>query len=410
MANINLQSILYSKKVSQVEFMFDSLFALPLSNFLYLSDIEKLNNIATSLRYSGNISKKYKAIDEIMKLRGFTKFGAGTNRVVYRPYEYPPMVVKIAIDSVGISDNPAEYENQWLLKPFITKVFETSRCGTIASFERVQPITNKKEFYSVSEDIFYLISNIVGKYVVADIGTKFFMNYGLRMNGFGPVLLDFPYVYILDGKKLICNLERPENNFIPCGGSIDYDSGFNTLRCTKCGKEYLATELKRNKENNLILITDEEDIYMKVRVFKNGKLIEVREDGVSTMKETVKDAPWEKPKKEVNIQEKVEIKSSINITPKEEDTEETNTTSTINSKDPVSSPAGEHRGSIRKKVLEKESNTEESLPVMDAKDSLSVFGLSDKDFEEEEKDYSEYEEMYGEGGVIKYSKKPKADY
>ena len=34
------------------------------------------------------------------------------------------------------------------------------------------------------------------------------MNYGLR-EGFGPVLLDYPYVFELDGRKLICNVPEP---------------------------------------------------------------------------------------------------------------------------------------------------------------------------------------------------------
>ena len=37
---------------------------------------------------------------------------------------------------------------------------------------------------------------------MADIGTNFFMNWGIRP-GFGPVLLDYPYVYELDGNKCV---------------------------------------------------------------------------------------------------------------------------------------------------------------------------------------------------------------
>ena len=67
------------------------------------------------------------------------------------------------------------------------------------------------------------------------------MNFGIR-EGFGPVLLDFPYVYKLDGEKLFCNRPTPDGEF--CGGVIDYDAGFNGLYCTKCGAMYKAKELE----------------------------------------------------------------------------------------------------------------------------------------------------------------------
>ncbi len=39
-----------------------------------------------------------------------------------------------------------------------------------------------------------MITNcIIGEYVVADIGTKYFMNWGVRKFG-NPVLLDYPYL------------------------------------------------------------------------------------------------------------------------------------------------------------------------------------------------------------------------
>lgn len=69
----------------------------------------------------------------------------------------------------------------------------------------------------------------------------------------GPVLLDYPYIYPLDGKKLYCSKLDPITN-LPCNGEIDYDEGFNTLICYKCGKRYLATDLRDNSDNNKIII------------------------------------------------------------------------------------------------------------------------------------------------------------
>ena len=265
MARVDFIDILYSKNKSALEFNFDTLFANPILCYLTQQDISALYYIATSLKYSGDINLKYREIDKIMTSRGFKKFAAGTNRVVYSFLEDQSFVMKVAVDKVGLKDNPAEYYNQHLLKPFVTKAFDVSPCGTVGLFERVMPISRIQEFESVADDIFDIITQkIIGKYVVDDIGTKYFMNWGIRRN-VSPVLLDYPYVFELDGNKLYCN-KHDMTTGVYCGGVIDYDAGFNTLVCTKCGKEYKAKELEANKKENLIIL--EGDYVMKVKLIR----------------------------------------------------------------------------------------------------------------------------------------------
>ena len=271
MARVNLIDILYSKNKSALEFNFDLLFANPIACYLSQSDISALYNIATSLKYSANINLKYREIDRIMTSRGFKKFVSGTNRVAYSFLEDQSIIMKVALDRVGLNDNPAEFKNQHYFKPFVTKVFEVSPCGTVGLFERVMPITRIQEFESIADDVFDIITEkIIGKYVVDDIGTKYFMNWGVRAS-VSPCLLDFPYVFELDGNKLFCN-KKDMTTGIVCGGLIDYNDGFNTLVCTKCGKEYKAKELETNKKENLIIL--EGDNVMKVKLIgKDGKVI-----------------------------------------------------------------------------------------------------------------------------------------
>lgn len=269
MAKADILSILYSKEKSPLEFKFDSLWIPSMYNFLTPQDIQELHYLASSARFSSKIDFKYKEIDRIMTNRGFKKFHCGTNRIVYSYLEDQSFLVKIALDKVGLSDNPAEYRNQFLLKPFVTKVFEVSPCGTVATVERVEPITSREEFMSIGEDIFDLMNKcIIGRYVLEDVGTKYFMNWGLR-KGFGAVLLDYTYVYELDGNKLFCNKVIPETGEV-CNGVIDYDSGFNNLICTKCGKRYLAKELEQSVKDKLIILKDEGEIDMKIRL-KRGR-------------------------------------------------------------------------------------------------------------------------------------------
>ena len=268
-----------SKTTTIDEFNFDKLIAPPLCSLLSMEDIDKLYYIATSVKYSGNARKKYKAIDDILKPRGFTKLGSGTNRVVYKFLEDSRFVLKIAVDAVGIKDNPKEFINQNIYKPFVTKVFEVDPSGVVAVVERVNPITSREEFLSIADDVFAVINEwFLGKYVMADIGTKFFMNWSTR-TGFGPVLLDFPYVYELDGNKLYCS--APDNNSETglCGGEIDYDDGFNFLHCTKCGAQYRVRELaKAIKEETVMVKGNRRKSTMKVAVRRNGVTISTAEE------------------------------------------------------------------------------------------------------------------------------------
>ena len=264
-----LKRLLYPKCKTAIEFQFDNLIVNPMLSYITVQDIAQLNKIATSLKYSSKPKEKYAMIDKIMTNRGFKKMASGTNRVTYRCLNDYRIVLKIAIDKVGLSDNGNEYRNQHLLKPFVTKCFEVSPCGTVGLFERVVPITSREEFVNISDDIFDLINNLIGKYVLEDIGEKFYMNYGLR-EGFGPVLLDYPYVFELDGRKLICNVPEPMEPKGYCGGEIDYDLGYNDLRCRKCGKRYLATELKSDiKSDKPKIIIEGDDIIMRC-VLKRG--------------------------------------------------------------------------------------------------------------------------------------------
>ena len=253
MAKTDVLDILRAKKMDPFEFNFESLWIPPMHFYLTPQDVEMLRQIATSARLSSKIQQKYNMIDNIMRNRGFKRFSAGTNRVVYRFLEDNRFLVKIAVDKVGMQDNPLEYKNQFLLQPFVTKMFYVSPCGTVGFSERVLPIKNKEEFREIASDVFdILVHKILGLYVVEDVGTKYFMNWGIRM-GFGPVLLDYPYVYELDGNKLFCTWENPITHTI-CDGEIDYDEGFNHLICTRCGKRYLATNLRDDTIDNKIVI------------------------------------------------------------------------------------------------------------------------------------------------------------
>lgn len=267
----SILSAMYRGTTTIQNFCWDAMRTVPLYYLVSQQDIDYIRKLILSPRYSGNNRLKTEKIDELMHFRGFTKFAGGTNRLVYTHPMAPNAVFKVAIDSVGINDNPAEYRNQYYLKPYCCKVFECSPCGTIASFEKVDRITNYDEFISIADDYFYILSRvIIGKYVMDDIGVDYFMNVGIRV-GCHPVILDFPYLFELDGRKLECNTVLDNGSI--CHGEIDYDHGFNKLICKKCGTTYKARDLAKPPKDSHILIRDEGGCKMSLRIYRNGLLI-----------------------------------------------------------------------------------------------------------------------------------------
>ena len=275
-----------SKKTTTEEFNFDALQAPPLGMFFSPYDIQELHSIATSIKLAAKPQERYAAIDRVCKRRGLVKFGSGTNRVVYRHPEFPDILFKIAADDVGLGDNPAEFRNQWILKPFVAKTFEITPCGTVALVERLIPITSREEFISVADDVFELITEwLIGEYVLADIGAKYFMNHGIRLN-FGVCLLDYSYCYKLDGNKLFCKKKDPTSPTGTCDGEIDYDDAFSKLVCTKCGAVYKAKELELKMKNSEIIAEGKRNnMRIKISGGTNNTGKKVIENGNSNFKE-----------------------------------------------------------------------------------------------------------------------------
>lgn len=289
MSRVSLIEQLYTpKKKSALEFNYDALWAPPIRFFLSQQDINELYKIATSLKYNDNIEKKYELIDAVMRPRGFKRGNCGTNRVVYNFLEDTSFCMKIALDRVGINDSPREYKNQEFFKPFCCKIFEVDPTGVIACVERVNPISSLEEFLSISDDVFnMMITKIIGKYVVDDLGSEKFMNYGIRYNSngiaFGPVVLDYPYAYELDGAKLHC--AKPiqiGNKEFACGGEIDYDAGLNNLVCCKCGRTYSARELAKDDSNVLKFYSDNDQSRMRARIVRGSDGTIVKDSGRSS--------------------------------------------------------------------------------------------------------------------------------
>lgn len=272
MAKRTIYDKLFSNVGTALEFNYDSLTAPPITSIIPARQINYMRDIATNVRLSSKLDYKIKELSNVMAAYGFVRYHAGTHRQVYRHVEIPTIVSKLSINTSSMNDNLREFRNQSYLKPFCTKVFETDPSGFMGLFERVDPFTSKEEFASVAPDIFEVIYKhfLSRGLIIEDMGTDYHMNWGIRRCNntcFGPVLLDFSDVFILDGDKLYCNRILP--NGFACGGAIDYDAGINQLKCTKCGCPYEASELEKQiKENEIIMKGETSN--MKIECRRNG--------------------------------------------------------------------------------------------------------------------------------------------
>ena len=254
MSREEMLDLIKSPSVNPMTFDFDQMKAPPMLSFITPGDLQYLQYLANSIKLNAKLDYKYAEIDKVLTNRGFEKIGSGTNRVAYKHLEFPSICLKIAASRTACTDNPREMINQEYLKPFVAKIFEVDPTGTVALCERVDPIRNREEFMMIVDEVFDLITQwFTGKYVVDDIGTNFFMNWGTRLSNGFPVLHDYPYFYPLDPHKLICQKIMDDGVTI-CNGEIDYDAGYNYLICTKCGKVYKAIELGQAVENTTIIL------------------------------------------------------------------------------------------------------------------------------------------------------------
>ena len=214
----------------------------PIDTYLTKEDKYILWRLATYPPYSEGTAEERMAIyDQIMNPRGFIRSYAGTNRVIYTHKDDPSFLLKIGLDSVGIKDNLDEFKNQKYLRPYVPKTFDVTPCGTIALSERVKPIMNREDFLKNASMIYDTITYLVNKgFVLEDIGTDFFMNWGVRHN-FGPVLLDYPYLYRINKSRMRCIKYTQDHK--PCGGKLVYEDGFNFIHCEKCGQRYAAKDV-----------------------------------------------------------------------------------------------------------------------------------------------------------------------
>ena len=232
-----------------VEYL-NNLIRPPITCYIPQSIIDTFYTISCDSKLYNAPLKRFKLQNELLEPYGFKPLASGTNRRTFYCVYDPWIVLKIASDAIGRSDNISEFGIQKVLLPFCTKVFDVDSSGSMQLAERVEVMT-EDDFRTYQKEICrYLESWFQLGYFFEDVGFYSFKNWGLR-DGSGPVLLDFPYFYQYDPDKLICDRENPKTHE-KCGGTIgyNYESIMSEIICYKCLGRYSAQYLSKKIDGN----------------------------------------------------------------------------------------------------------------------------------------------------------------
>ena len=254
----------------------------PIGNYIPQQIIYELFQLVTDPKWMNQTARKKKEARRILGQCGLYQIGSGTNRMCFGCEYDPGIAFKLGLDRVGRSDNVAESYNQYFLNGFGAKIIHVLPDGLLAMCERVETM-KQSVFAEYADTIYRLITYwaVCKNILIEDIGLNFFKNWGVRL-GFGPVLLDYPYIFKVDPFKLVCKRRDPYTQE-ECMGHIEYDLGLNQIVCDKCGVRYGISDIAdanvgdivkktinmRGKVLSMALVNTN----VKVAIKKNGKVV-----------------------------------------------------------------------------------------------------------------------------------------
>lgn len=244
----------------------------PIYSYIPNTVINQLYQISCDYKLANNPKKRFDLQNDILAPYRFKPLASGTSRRAFYCTYDPNIIIKLGSDMIGRSDNISEYSMQHILSPLCTKILDVDPTGSVMLAERVDVMT-ENDYKDWVEDIFLFIESFyrIG-YIFEDIGLYSFKNWGIRL-GFGPVLLDFPYIYQVDWDKMICN-RIDSTTHKKCGGIIgyNYESVLSEIICHKCHARYSAQYLAKQQFTGQML---EKLLGRKKTMFTNQRNIKV---------------------------------------------------------------------------------------------------------------------------------------
>lgn len=265
-------------------------------NWLELFNPDVISDLQTIMKSCSDNQLKSDYVSKELYDLGFEDVGLGTNiTVMSHPY-YPGVVFKIALDEFGIADNFNDCVLQNLI-PRYNRVLARDPSGMVSVQERHVLMTpGQREVFA--PQIMDLLKAISNYYLVVDLGLDMFLNYGITREG-NFVIIDgsdlFPLKQMKRGLlcKRIVGEHKKTGELKRCEGKLVYSKDFSRLVCTKCGAEFLPSELRPVKE-----------VEKMTKILSDGTSAEEREEyegaeirAIRTKHELVHSSVEEKPRR-----------------------------------------------------------------------------------------------------------------
>lgn len=168
----------------------------------------------------------------------FEELGTGTNRIAFL-YNKAGLVVKIALDRRGFTDNWAEFKRSPELQEYCAKAYETNMLILISEYV---VLMNEDEFANSRNEILTILEDISKEYIMGDVGyiKKNRCNFGYRDRSKTIVILDYGYIYpkINQERALTC----PK-----CKKPLEYTPNYDAFICTNhnCKNPYTFMDIRR---------------------------------------------------------------------------------------------------------------------------------------------------------------------
>ena len=187
--------------------------------------------------------------EEVIKLlqgadiENIVPLGPGTNRFAFK---LDGFVIKVATDDEGKTDNLKEFKMAKRLYPYVIKVYDVSKNGTLLVCEYIQPFMSYSEMCMYSTQIKSILKELSSVYLIGDVGInpQNYGNWGLRMGSNEPVCLDFAYIYSVSSELFKCIDPK-------CGGIMVPDEDFFALYCNSCKKKYTFQDIRARLGNDI---------------------------------------------------------------------------------------------------------------------------------------------------------------
>ena len=226
----------------------------PTQNYLELFNPSLVHDLFEIMGGCSDNPLKAKYVLRLMKNYGFYDVGLGTNIFTMASPMYPGVVFKFAVDDNGVLDNLndaliSQLVNECLGRERHTRVLASHPSGIVSVQERKVPILSQERMEPYRREVLNELSVLARRFLIVDLAPDYFhLNYCINRDGTWG-FIDASDLFPLEelgevSCKRAVGYNEKKRKVIYCGGPLQYDDGYYTIRCNKCHGEIQPSELR----------------------------------------------------------------------------------------------------------------------------------------------------------------------